>query len=104
MAIRTNRPQVFDRIDDVFTTNLRQGAKVMDVNVTCCFLTVDRTEAESTDATVGAVMFDASISSNGIAFVSVDSSLTDRTFSKCKSGLDFFWKIDFPTFNPTVSV
>lgn len=76
VTVRTDWPQVFDRINDIRAVDLRQRAEVMDVDETFGHVPVHVTEAEPADATSRAVCVDALTARVRVALVSIHR---DRT-------------------------
>jgi len=67
VTVGADGTQVLDRVDDILTTHLRQGPKVMDVNDPA--YAIDSLGIEAADAADGPIPLDASTSSLRIAFI-----------------------------------
>ena len=75
MTVRAHRPQVLGRIDLVLTADLRQRAKMVDMDEAIGHRTIGGTEGEPADDAGGAVLGDAELPGTGITLVGVDRDL-----------------------------
>ena len=103
VAVRKNREKVFDGVDFVLSTDLREGHKVMNVNKAREFLAVYFAEVEPADDALRSMMLDASKASIRASFERVDCNGTTGAFPK--RGWNFLRKggrgvVNFQCYDP----
>ncbi|HVS38800.1 MAG TPA: hypothetical protein VMS17_24805 [Gemmataceae bacterium] len=82
VTVGTDWPQVLDRIDDILAVDLRQGAQMMDVDITVGYLPVHGPEAEPADAASRAVGVDALAARLRIALVGIHRDRAHRALDQ----------------------
>jgi hypothetical protein len=82
VTIWANRPQILDWVHNVFATDLRQRANVVDVYVPFGFSSVNRPETEATDAADRSVGSNTLTAGLQVSFVGVDHDGSNRAFDQ----------------------
>ena len=92
VAVRADRPQVFNRVDFILRSDRCQGPNVVDMNEAQCRGAIVDAEVEATGNADCAVSFNTTSASDRISFVCVDSDLSHRALYKLFSLRNFVWQ------------
>jgi len=92
VAVRADRPEVFDRIEQIRLTDFAERLQVVDVNKARAPATVMTLETEAADDTVVFSMFEATRTGIGISFIAIYGGAGLRPFP---DGFidEFIWKL-----------